>query len=103
MSSGFKLTCFCVFPLLLSWACAPDLDSLSADHTPSSGGSSAGSGDPGGSGKGGKGSSGSTGTSGSTQTPDSCENSDRDLDETDIDCGGNSEGKRCGTGRRCDT
>ena len=100
MSSGFKLTCFCVFPLLLSWACAPDLDSLSTDYTPSSGGSSAGSSNPGTSGKNG---SGSTGTSGSAPVPVACENSDRDLDETDIDCGGKSECKRCGTGRRCDT
>ena len=99
MSSGFKLTCFCALPLILSWACAPDLDSLSAEYSPDSGGS-AGSSSAGSSGKAG---SGSTGTSGSGSVSASCENSDRDPDETDIDCGGNSECKRCGTGRRCDT
>lgn len=89
MSSGFKLTCFCVLPLLSSWACAPDLDSLSADYVADAGGS-AGSSNP-----------GKGGSSGSGPVPASCENLDRDPDESDVDCGGKSECKRCGGGRRC--
>jgi hypothetical protein len=106
MSSGFKLTCFCALPLLLSWACAPDLDSLSAEYVADAGGS-AGSGNPGkgGSVNGGSSSntSGTNGDSGAGSEPASCENLDRDSDESDVDCGGKSDCKRCRNGLRCST
>ncbi len=92
MSSGFKLTCLFALSLLASWACAPDLDSLSAEYGVDTGGSA-------GSSTGGK--SSQSGDSGSGPLPAACSNLDHDADESDVDCGGTSDCKRCGTNLRC--
>lgn len=87
MSPGFKLSFLCAVPLLFSWACAPDLDSLSAYYD---------------AGKGGSAGSGAVGDSGAgTTEPASCTNLARDPDESDVDCGGTSDCHRCGTNLHC--
>jgi hypothetical protein len=86
MSSGFKLSSLCLLALLFSWACAPDLDSLVAGN---SGGSSSAGGDGAG--------------AGPPAGPGSCENEVRNADETDVDCGGSSDCKRCAANLKCNT
>lgn len=86
MLSGFKLTCFGALPLLLTWACAPDLDSLSAGY--GSGGTTANGGTD-------------SGSSGKGPVTSACENNKHDPNESDVDCGGTSDCEACGAGLHC--
>jgi hypothetical protein len=107
MSFAFKLIVPCALSLYLAAACAPDLDSLSAQYSSNSAGSSgAGSG----SGSGNQGGSGDdTSNGGAPVTPvDACTNGKKDSGETDIDCGGTkcdpcTKGAVCKANRDCES
>jgi len=99
MSSGLKLTSLCTVPLLLAFACQPDLDSLQANYSASSGspGVAGFSASAGSSARGGMDNSGG----GAPVPPNSCENQARDSNESDVDCGGTSKCGACATNSRC--
>src|SRR4051812_47251056 len=100
MQSGFKLIVPCTVALCLAAACMPDLDSLSAEYSASagtSGGGNAEGGMPGGSGNAGAGTAGMSGGA----PVDACDNGSKDSNESDVDCGGTSQCKRCDTGGLC--
>jgi hypothetical protein len=102
MSSGLKLLSLCSISLLFSWACAPDLDSLVASYGAGSGGGGASSATTNNPNAGKGGTDDMTGDSGATTVgPASCDNNGRDANESDVDCGGTSDCKRCGTNAHC--
>ena len=80
----------------LTTGCEPDLDSLSASHGDLDGGT-AGKGGSGGSGTGGTMSNGGDGPT----PPDTCFDDKRNAEESDVDCGGTSDCRRCDAGGNC--
>jgi len=91
MSSGLKLLIPGAIALYLASACAPDLDSLSAEYSAIGGTSGSGSSE-----------GGMDNGSGGTPTPvDICGNNKKDSSESDVDCGGTGKCDRCATGNNC--
>jgi hypothetical protein len=95
LSSGFKLLVPCALALNFASACLPDLDSLSAEYSPT-GGTSGNSNS-----NGGMGNTGNTGNGGSAPVVNACENGKKDSNESDVDCGGSSKCERCVAGYKC--
>ena len=108
MNSVFKVFVPCSLALYLASACAPDLDSLSAEYSATvassgsgnsvagMGASSSGSGNTSSSGSG----NGGAGRAGAGPV-DVCQNEAKDANESDADCGGSSECDRCISGASC--
>ena len=99
MSLGFKLIVPSVLALSLAGACVPDLDSLSAEYSATSGGNG-GSGSVSPQGGSNTANAGRTNTGGSGVV-DTCTNGDKDAKESDVDCGGTSKCDRCIKGHKC--
>lgn len=97
MSLGFKLIVPSVLALSLAGACAPDLDSLSAEYSANSSG---GTGGKSVNAEGGNNTGNNTSTGGSGPV-DTCTNGNKDSKESDVDCGGSSKCDRCAKNAKC--
>ncbi|MEI9941512.1 MAG: hypothetical protein WDO69_30195 [Pseudomonadota bacterium] len=91
MFSGLKLLVPCALALYFAAACTPDLDSLSANYSPSTGASGGTDNSEG----------GMDAAGGGGPVVTACSNHKKDSNESDVDCGGTSKCDRCAAKAHC--